>query len=216
MEYLTGTKEKGAPLTKHDEAGGDAKPIVKIDRNLNLVIPIDAADGKTYYVHAMPIARAVFEQNFVLLGRVYNAMLTDGLGLIGTRMASLFLKRVASEMGIADEVEHGLVAEMRRLANVLVPAHDGRGYEVVPWQEALDRKTFDDEDAREVENVLTFFMVGWHMHKRHELGFFLEMARGLGAQLSTSLTPMAYADSLRTSIADAPSAPKARPSSIPH
>jgi hypothetical protein len=189
-------------------------PKAKIDRNLNLVIPVDTDKG-TFYVHVMPISREVFEQNFLFLGRVYGAMF-DAHGALGPRSASLFLKRIAAEMGVTEEVNNSLLPEMQRLANVLVPAAPPRvGYEVLPWQQALEHKLFDDEDARGVENILVFFMLTWHMSRREELPMMLEMANGLGAQLSTSLTPTAFAASLKTSTEGAPTAPKGIRSSTP-
>lgn len=188
-----------------------AKPPVKIDRKLNLVIPIDTDRG-TFYVHAMPIGLEVFDQNFLFLGRVYGAMFEEH-GIVGPRNATRFLKRIATEMEVLEEIEQTLLPEMRRLANVLVPSSGG--YDVIPWQHALDRSIFDDEDTRGVENILVFFMLTWHMSKREELPLVLEMANGLGARLSTSLTPTAFADSLKISTEPAASAKKAIRSSIP-
>lgn len=189
---------------------------MKIDRKLNLVIPIDKQDGSTAYVHVMPVSREVFEQHFLLLGRAFNAMYAQGLGIIGPRMASLLLKKVASEMSLdnPDALVAPLLSEMRRLASVLAP-RDGGGYEIVPWQTAVDKKMFDEEDTREVENVMTFFMVSWHMHKRAELSGMIEMAVGLGAQQSTSLSPTEFANSLTTSTDAATTVRKATASSIP-
>jgi hypothetical protein len=182
---------------------------VQIDRKMNLVIPVFSG-GRTFYVHSVPISREVFEQNFVLLSRTLTTLYAGGATPMNARLAMLYLRKTASEMIGPGESPDPLVTpithEMNRLSSVLVPS--AAGYEVLPWQQAIDRKTFDDEDAREVESILCFFTLAWHMHKKAELGGLVELLVGLGAQEVTSLTPTAFAASLTTSTEDATSAPR--------
>lgn len=171
---------------------------MKIDRKLNLIVPIDHDDGKTYYVHSTPISREVFEQNFVLLGKTFNATYAQGLGIAGPRLVALTMKRVATEMGQWDAVQAGLIADIHRRSTVLVPNEVG-SMEVVPWTEAVAKKLFSEDDAREVDNALCFFTLASAMHKKAEMDeveFALKI--GWGAEMSSS-TPMAYAASLKTS-----------------
>lgn len=192
---------------------------MKIDRKLSLIIPVDHGSN-TYYVHATPISREVFEQNFILLSRALTMLYASGGPTpMNARLAMLYLKKTASEMAGANESAESLtlplIQEMGRLSSVLVPNHQGGGYEVIPWHQAVERKLFDEEDAREVENVLVFFMLSWHMHKKTELDDLSRLLIGLGGQEFTSLTPTAYGASLTTSTVAAPTPKKATASSIP-
>ena len=72
--------------SKHEKKPEPPARPIKIDRKLNLIVPIDDLNGKTYYVHVMPISREVFEQNFMFLGRAYSAMFEE-LGMVGPRFA---------------------------------------------------------------------------------------------------------------------------------
>ena len=190
---------------------------MKIDRKLNLVVPVYDDEGdKTYYVHAMPLSREVFEQHFKLLAKTFNALYAQGLGIAGPRVAALTLKSVAKEDG--DGTGAALLAEMHRLANVLVPKGSG-GYEMVPWEEALAKNFFSEDDAAEVENALTFFIVASCMHKKREMPGVMDVLNGNWGADTSPLPPMEYASSLRTSTATATtgeSVPqRATPLSIP-
>lgn len=192
---------------------------MKIDRKLSLVIPVDHLE-KTYYVHVTPISREVFEQNFLILSRALTMLYSScGPTPMNARLAMLYLKKTASEMAgkdeSADSIILPLIQEMSRLSSVLVPNHQGVGYDILPWHQAIERKLFDEEDAREVENVLVFFMLSWHMHKKTELDDLSRLLIGLGVQEFTSLTPTAYAASLTTSIEAVPMPKREIVSSIP-
>src|ERR1700744_2311629 len=107
---------------------------VKLDRNVNLVIPIyaDSSDQVIAWVHSMPIGREVFETYYRVIGRVYAAIHGDDVDALGAtagpKMAALLLRDEAKRMGIWDGpggVEGGLVSEIRRLTNVALPGPKG-------------------------------------------------------------------------------------------
>ena len=182
---------------------------VTIDKKLNLVVPIDHDDGKTYYVHVIPLSRQVFEQHYELIALTLDKVFT--LGLMGPRTAAVALRDIAKRAGRLQEVNDNLIPEMHRGANVLVP--QAGGYDIMPWDEALGKKLFTDDDAADVESALTFFTVASAMNQK-KAGDLLGMTGQLwGAELSSS-TPMGYANSLKTSTEAVTSALAPIPSSV--
>lgn len=189
---------------------------MKLDRKLNMVIPVERDDGVTY-VHAAPISRDTFERYFMVLGKTFTAIYSQGLGTMsGPRVAGLLLKKIAEDMGEWDGpsgAKAGLVADIRRLANVIMPGPSGWG--MVPLQEALDHGALSPDDAAEVENAITFFIVASAMHRRVELLPVLDGALKMwGAQVS-SLNCTDFMNSLPTSTETASTGAKATASLLP-
>lgn len=209
---------------------------VKIDKKLNLVVPIYGdpvakKDDKgapvveagvpvmyqpvTAYVHSTPIGRETFEKYFLTIAQTFSAIYAQGLGeLAGPNVAMLLLERCARNGNEWEDdprrgligVKNGLVEEIRRLTNVLVPG--GNGWEQVPLAVAVANGVIDADDVVEVESAIVFFIVASSMHRRMERRAILESAVGLwGAQIS-SLGLTEFAASLGTSIATASSGAK--------
>ena len=202
---------------------------MKIDAKLNLVIPIygdpqimnDPKTGKEAeidtikaYVHATPISREVFEANFVVISKTFSAIYGEGLGAIaGPRVARMMLKKVAEDLGMWDEVQGGLVAEMRRLANYIGPGQNG--WETLPLEIAVQRQLIDGDDAAEVENAVAFFTVVSAMHRRNALRATLAGAASLWSAQITSLNCTDFAASLKTST-EAVNSSESPASSVPY
>ena len=195
---------------------------MQVDRKLNLVVPIERNNGTTIYVHSMPISREVFERYHLEIAKTFSAIYQEGLGFVaGPRVAAMLLRRVSEDLKSWDDnpeakivgVANGLMAEVRRLSCVLVPG--ANGWEMVPLQEALDRKAIDEDDAAEVENALVYFTVASSMHKRTELKGVLAGASKLWGGHVTSLNCSEYSASLPTSTAAGNTGEKAKPSSPP-
>ncbi len=186
---------------------------MQIDRNLNLVVPRERLDGVDIYVHATPISRAAFDQNFLLIAKTFTAIYSEGLGfLAGPRVAAKMLKKLAED----EKLDAGpLLAEMRRLANVVAPGPTG--WAALPLDVAISQKTIDESDVEEVENVLTFFMLVSAMHRKPEAKVVLTQASRLWAAELTSLSTTAFIGSLPTPTASDGTGPKtaAAPFSIP-
>lgn len=189
---------------------------MKIDRRLNLVIPIDRADG-TIYVHSAPISRPVFEQYFKVIAQTFSAIYTQGLGFTsGPRVAAWLLRDQATKAGVWDGeagVERGLMNEIRRLSNVVVPS--ARGWTTIPFQDAVDGGSINDDDRSEVENAIVFFIVASSMHTRKELPAVLEGSTALWGAQTTSLNCTEYANSLPTPTATENTGGTVKASSIP-
>jgi hypothetical protein len=181
----------------------------RIGRDLKLVTPVDTDSGTTLYVHSIPISYDVFDKYAVILAETFAKIYSKELGLLGgPRVAARLLRQVAqAEPGAngyasawegPEGVENGLIAEMRRLTNVIVP-DEGKGWTTVPFTEAVTRKLLSREDASDVENALTFFTVTFYMHRGAMRDATLTGAASLWGAEITSSDPMEYISSLRTS-----------------
>lgn len=175
---------------------------MKLDQKLNLIVPVEQ-EGSTIYVHATPISREVFERHFLVLSKTFAEIYSSGLGITaGPRVAALLLKKVSTEAGLWDGsngVEANLMAEIRRLANVV------KGNDLIPYQQAVTQKIIDADDAAEVDNALTFFTLAYAMHTKRERRAVIEGAAALWGAQTTSLDCTGFRDSLRTSTATASS-----------
>lgn len=175
---------------------------MKIDRKLNLVIPVYDDQDRPIYVHSMPISKEVFETYFRVLSRAYSEILTGGFGIMaGPRVTALIVKDIAKNEGRwegPEGVERGLFAEIFRLTNVIVSGE--RGWETIPLDEARRRGSIDDGDFAEVENAILFFTVNSHMMRRREAPTLLESAAQMWGAQTSSLDCTAFQASLPTSI----------------
>ena len=191
---------------------------MKLDRQLNLVIPIYGEDEKTVlcHVHSTPISREVFERYFVPIGQTFSQIFSLGFGQAGgPRVAMLLLKRIAQKMEVwegPEGVEAGLVAEIRRLTVVLALI-DG-AWRQVPLHVAVERGILDEEDRGEVENAIVFFIAVSAMLRRKERREMLDEALNLWGARTSSSTSTEFAASLPTSTATGSSG-KRRPAPPP-
>lgn len=186
---------------------------MKITRALNIVIPVER-DSETVYVHSVPLSAEIFERYFLVISKTFAAIYGHGLSsLAGPRVAALMLRKVAADGGFQDDVDNGLMPEIRRLTSVLTLA-DGK-WGQVPMQVALDQGSLDADEVSEIENALVFFMVISAMHHRKDReGILTIAAKTWDAEIS-SQTCTALLTSLQTSTEIDNSGAKAKPSSIP-
>ncbi|EKY6588676.1 hypothetical protein QFO50_003799 [Escherichia coli] len=129
---------------------------MKISRNLNLIIPVRTEKGNGW-IHATPISKEVFKEHFFILSKTFSAIFSEGLGVVaGPRIACLMLERISSDMNIWDGekgVRNTLENEIIRLANLVYPA-EGKGYDTIPLDMALERGIVEFDD---VAGELVFF-----------------------------------------------------------
>ena len=173
---------------------------MKIDQRLNLIVPVEVG-GVTVYAHSAPVSAETFDQYWLLLGKTYSALYSNGLGpLAGPRLAAKMMRDVSvgleSGPGYTGQ---GLGAaavmnEVRRLTNVITP--DG----VISLQEAEAKKLIDPEDKDVLENAIVFFIVVSAMQLPGDLKETLETVCGLWSARLSSLNCTAFADSLKKSI----------------
>lgn len=194
-------------------------PHITINKRLNLVVPVERDDGSTLHIHAMPLATEVFQRYFLPISKTFARLYAEGIASIaGGRVAAMMLRQVAEEMGKTEDVEQGLLEEIKRLSNVLVLTPQGWKTEML--HNALARGLVTPDEWEEAEGAVVFFIVASAMHKRTTLpGILAGLAQLWGAQ-ATPLNCTEYAASLRTSTkADdttaTPATTTERPSRIP-
>jgi hypothetical protein len=194
---------------------------MRIDNRLNLVIPVEGKHG-VIFVHSMPISPETFDQHYLVIAKTFNAIYTGGLGATsGPRIAAKMLRDIAKRDGTWDGplgVEAGVIKEIHRLSNVIVP--DGGdasldkknrpsdpdvwrapGWKAITLHEALQRDLIAAEDREVVENALAFFTVASSMHTKGVLHEVMETVCGLWSAQISSLSSTAFSASLPTSIA---------------
>lgn len=166
-----------------------------INEKLNLVVPVrdDATDQVVGYVHSIPISRGTFEAHYQLVAGTFAAMLHDGEGAVAAKIAELSLRRVARERGLDPQP---FLDEIIRLTNYVKV-----GGEVVPFIEVAAKNAMSDDDAKDVMSVMVFFTVASAIWSRKDFRTMAPMALAPWGAETTSLTPTAYAASLRTSTA---------------
>ncbi|MCR8522736.1 hypothetical protein WB334_06965 [Escherichia coli] len=129
---------------------------MKIARNLNLIIPVRTEKGNGW-IHATPISKEMFKEHFFILSKTFSAIFSEGLGVVaGPRIAFLMLERISRDSNIWEGdkgVRNTLVNEVIRLANLVYPV-EGKGYDTIPLDMALEREIIDLD---EVAGELIFF-----------------------------------------------------------
>lgn len=180
---------------------------MRIDKNLNIVIPVDSTAGVHMFVHSTPVSADVYTTYFDTILGAANRLYAGG---VGPRGAHLMLAKVAKEKGEWDTpggVQQGLVAEIRRLTNVCAPGPGG--WQMVPFDEAVKRGTLDAEDAGEVEAAATFFTLGYHAFPRGARKEMIELAMPMWGARTESLPCSEFLRSLPTLIGDGSTGAKA-------
>jgi hypothetical protein len=187
---------------------------VNINRALHLVIPIDRPNGGQIYAHSTPISSEVFthNKNWEAISIVYAKIIERGPGYIlasGAKIAGLMLREVCKDAGTWDGpegIERTLLAEIRRLTNILVPGE--RGWEMFPLDDARNKKIIDADDADEVESAIIFFTVFSRMLRKTQIPLLENAASMFGAR-TESLACSEFLRSLPTLTAGASTGVKA-------
>lgn len=179
----------------------------RLSRELKLVLPVDTALGEVY-VHSTPISREVFERYWLVISRAHSMIMAVAGGVAaGPKVAVLALKEAATQMQVWEGptgVERGLLGEIRRLTNVIVPA-DGGGWELLPLMDAVTARSIDEDDLAEIEGAVTFFILASQMQSREALEITLAGMTSLWGARTTSSSCSEFIGSLPRSTATASS-----------
>lgn len=170
---------------------------MKISRNLNLIIPVRTEKGNGW-IHATPISKEVFKEHFFILSKTFSAIFSEGLGVVaGPRVAFLMLERISRDSGIWDDdkgVRNTLVNEIIRLANLVYPV-EGKGYDTIPLDMALEREIVELDD---VAGELVFFTCVSSINSPEQAKGTLDVVNGIWNTQYSSLNLTDWIASLPT------------------
>ncbi|WP_213322326.1 hypothetical protein [Klebsiella aerogenes] len=160
---------------------------MKIARNMNFVLPVETDMGPGY-VHATPISKEVYRQHFFILSKTFSAIFSEGLGVVaGPRVAYLMLEKICQDERIWDGatgVKNTLVNEIIRLSNLVYPV-DGKGWDTVPLEVAIEREVIDPDEAL---GELVFFTCVSSINKPPQAKAVMEQVGGMWGSAISSLT----------------------------
>ena len=192
---------------------------MKIDRNLALVMQVQTEEKGTIYIHSTSISRAVFEQFYLEIGKVFSQCFDSvnqaHLALSAPQLAYPALKSMAIKAGnwdTAGGVKFGLVNEIIRLTNVMISTE--RGWETIPFDVALKQGAINEDEEAEVLSSLVFFTAISKVAPKDLKNSFLEMAGALRNWELSSLNCMDFQSGLPISTAEGSTGKKATESSI--
>ena len=170
---------------------------MKIAKNLNLIIPVRTEKGNGW-IHATPISKEVFKEHFFILGKTFSAMFSDGLGVVaGPRVAFLMLEKISCDSGIWEGdkgVRNTLVNEIIRLANLVYPV-EGKGYDTIPLDMALEREIVELDD---VAGELVFFTCVSSINSPEQAKGTMDVVNGIWSTQCSSLNLTEWIASLPT------------------
>lgn len=172
---------------------------MKIDKKLNFVSTISREDGSLIYLHVVPFPYEIVEHHCMLLGNMFNNFFSL-VGSVGApRVAAMMLRKTLKaqqENGGAPTGEPTIVDDIQRLTTVIWS--DGGVWKSTPLDTALKQDLLSQDEYREVEGELVFFMVSSAIQKASlivpTIGKALEMYSGQLVLLSAT----AFKDSLLT------------------
>lgn len=188
--------------------------MITINRHLNLVIPIRRADETVMYVHSTPIRPETFEKYHMVMAKTFSSFAQNGLDpRSGPSVAALIMTDVAKSTTRAPGLnwwdgpdgvggEAGLFADIRRLSNAII-SNAGNDFGSMPFQQALDQGLLDDDEKREVMNMLAFFTVVSLVAPRTDRELLVKGMAAIYELQTTSSNATEFAASLKISTPDA-------------
>lgn len=189
---------------------------MKINQSLNLVVPVDSAEGEIYF-HSMPLHREVFQKYHFVICTTFTRLLVNGMEMTGAKVAAMTLEEVAKEQGKwegKDGVQNGLMAEIARITNVLCLTETG--WESLDVETAVSRGYVEEEDWQDAKQRIVFFILICAMTRLQVRNDLLMILNESWQTQTTSSTCTEFAASLPISTGIEPSSKAAKPSLHPH
>lgn len=169
---------------------------MRINKKLNLVIPVEDESGSTFYVHAKPFSREAFEANYMLFSQAFASMIENGIQVTaGPRVAALVLHDIAVKMGKESDYT-AIIAEIKRTSTVVKSTSSG--FEPKMLSSAIAHGDIDEDDASYIEGVICFFTLASAMWRGDRLSATLAFMNGLWGTLTESLDCTGFIASLKT------------------
>ncbi|HGJ5860622.1 MAG TPA: hypothetical protein ACHBX6_13225 [Arsenophonus nasoniae] len=186
---------------------------MKINRKLNLVVPVDLNDETSGFIHSTSISKEIFQKHVLILAKTYSFIFSENLNAIsGPRVAYFLLKQIAESQGEwegKDGVENTLINEIIRLSNLVYPK-EKKGYDTMPLEVAIEKELIDIDEAI---NELVFFTCFSVINKPAQLAIWMERLNLLWNCASTPLNVMEWITSIKTSNVTANTGEMEKPSS---
>lgn len=179
---------------------------MQISADLKLIVPARYdADGKPVsYLYHTPIPREVYATVFRLLRDTkVNLIGTSARHAFAARGdATLYLREagaaIAADRGVdGDGGATALLGEINRLTMALVPG--ATGFDMVPVQSAIASGALTADEWADAEAAIVFFTAWAAGTPRQETASEMKLAASLLNGSTTSLPPMEWIASLRTS-----------------
>jgi hypothetical protein len=167
---------------------------MRIDNELNLIIPVEIG-GVSGWVHVAPLSFEIWERYYKVITMTSSQLYSQDMFQMGPKIAHLVLKECAERVGVWNDVSQGLVAEINRLTNVVMPGE--HGMEVSPFYTAMKSGALTPRDISEIQGIVTFFIVTSAIHGV-KMAEYMPVLRLWGAR-SESLSCTGFAASLPTS-----------------
>ncbi len=172
---------------------------MKIDKNLNLVVPVEADHGDVFFHHT-PILRETFQRYHFVMCAAFTRLLQAGMEMTGAAIAAMTLEEISRDMGKWDGkegVKAGLMDEIERLTTVLILG--GNGWEQIPVNVALSRELLDEQDWQEAKQRIVFFTLICGMTRKAVKEDLLTILNDSWQTQTTSSTCSEFCASLPTS-----------------
>ncbi len=170
---------------------------MQVNDALQVVVPVrENSTCPSVFAYHVPISREVFEANYRIIAATKAQLASKGIYYqmdSGPRIAAMALrdegKRDAEARGDFDEggkprdQAAPLLAEIKRLTTLLVPASDG--WDMLPVDAAISQDKIDADEWQEALSALVFFTCHYALAKKHQR---IEMANAMSSILSASIT----------------------------
>jgi hypothetical protein len=172
---------------------------IKLERDLSIVFALE--NGTVVY--SKPVARAVFERNYLALAKVYSTIQEQGLITTGSSIAARMLK----ELEANGQVDAGLflanIHQRTMIATYVDPNTEGGvgSYEQHMMADAIRKGLIDDDDVAEIENLLVFTIAASYLSgSKANAARILKWSLGMRNAQRTSSNFTDFLNSLLTSM----------------
>lgn len=190
---------------------------IRINKQLNLVIPIELDAGITY-IYSSPLRREVFEKYFLVISKTFTAIYNEGLHVLGgPRVAYLMLKSIASDLQQWEGdfgVENGIINEIKRTSSVLLPSEKS-GFSTIILDDAIKNDLLNEDEISEILGYIVFFICISALQKKQEVAPVLETMGNFWGTQTTLLNVLEFKSSLQKSNEAAISEPSLNQSLVP-
>lgn len=171
----------------------------KLERDLAVVFTLDS--GKVVY--SKPVARAVFEKNYLALAKVYSAIQDQGLMSTGSSIAARMLKELQASGQTDADLFLADIHQRTMIGIYVEPKIEGTvgTYEQVMMADAIRRNLIDEDDVSEVENLMVFLIAASYLAGTKSIAAIVtQWAIGMRKAQRTSSTFTVFLNSLLTSM----------------